>query len=279
MNIQRSALMTVAVLLLASATVWGQTEDEQTDTSVDSTDTTVEETDTTTADSDIQETAQMPVAIDKAADAGVPESTLEKMSEAMAQADADADTANDAADTAANEEGPAEITNVGDFVTQKVEEGLQGEELSSAIHTHLNEQYGIPAGSDDESAEDGSETTETSTSSAEEDVNDQQTDSELADQTNVGELGATDMQSSTTNGPADQAVQPGRPDSAGPPANAGPPASSDAPASAGPPSDIGAPSSTPASSNAAGPAPSVPAGGPPAGVTPGPQNVPGNGGR
>ncbi|MFB6345640.1 MAG: hypothetical protein ABEK50_07710 [bacterium] len=97
----------------------------------------------------VQELVQMPVAVDNAAEAGIPETELNRITQALNEGEASPDVFNETLsktpDLAAK---VGSITSVGDFVVASVNDGLRGEELASAIHERLR-QEGIPAGGED----------------------------------------------------------------------------------------------------------------------------------
>lgn len=93
-----------------------------------------------------QQLVQMPVAVDKLVEAGVPEAQVQRLAETLNRGAVSPaafnGTLRNIPDLAANVES---IARIGNFVVARVNDGLRGEQLAAAIHQRLREE-GIPAG-------------------------------------------------------------------------------------------------------------------------------------
>lgn len=97
----------------------------------------------------IRDLVQMPVAVGKAAEAGVPEADLNRLSGAMIQGQVSPSMFNSTFQSVLKEGDLVPITDVGMFANQKLNEGFRGERLANMMHMHLQTNFGIPAGGTD----------------------------------------------------------------------------------------------------------------------------------
>jgi len=101
---------------------------------------------------DLQDLVQMPLAVDKAAKAGLPSADIEIIARALRDGDIPPNDFNrtfrDVSYIAA-ERGPDGVHDIGVYTSGAVRDGLRGQELAQSIHTRL-QALGIPAGGRDD---------------------------------------------------------------------------------------------------------------------------------
>ncbi len=126
----------LTVLMVSATTLVGQTNgDEQQEQA---------------EDQEMEELARMPVNVDELAEKGVPQSAIGRLTNALNRADVSPEETNDVLESSIQADETPDVTGVGTFVEQQIEEGLTGDELAGAIHQHLNTEYGIPAGGNEQ---------------------------------------------------------------------------------------------------------------------------------
>lgn len=97
---------------------------------------------------DVRDLVQMPVAVNKAAEAGVQQRDVESISRSLREGRVSPQEFNQTmrdVSTVAAEKGPEGVKEMGNHVSQQVKQGVRGRDLANSIHGRLREQ-GIPAG-------------------------------------------------------------------------------------------------------------------------------------
>lgn len=95
---------------------------------------------------DLDQLSQIPVGVDKLVEATGDADAVQSLAQSLNEGDVDPAAFNQTLNGAARTGSLEGITEVGAFVNEQLEEGLRGEELTEAIHQHLNNNFGIPAG-------------------------------------------------------------------------------------------------------------------------------------
>ncbi len=97
---------------------------------------------------DLRDLVQMPVAVNKAADAGIPRGDVENISRSLREGRVSPREFNQTlrdVSTVAAEKGPDGVKDIGNHVSAQVRQGVRGQDLANSIHGRLRT-HGIPAG-------------------------------------------------------------------------------------------------------------------------------------